>query len=144
MVIFKIDNMRMRIQNVDLDGDGVTGGVENVPSVSSNVHYMKDTTELGEALEHQNKDTADERGFNSVDFSARINNFQYAPLVAVDMVATMKVISSKSRDVVRHIMRKSVSLEGKGREEFVNVVTGKHDNDIRKASVNNLTGTPQK
>ncbi len=139
----KIDGTRMRLKAVDIDGDGKAGGIEGIPKHQSGIMSVKDTSELGEALEHQNKDILDATGFSSSDYNARINSFQFSPLVAVDMIATMKVISNRSRDVVRHIMRKSVSVDGQGRKEFVDVVTGKTANDINKNKVGNLVGTPQ-
>lgn len=138
-----IDGVRMKLKPVDADGDGITGEVEDVPSHGSGIMQVQDTTELGQALDHQNKDHIDKTGFSSSDYNARINSFQFSPLVAVDMIATMKVISNRSRDVVRHIMRKSVSVEGKGREEFVDVVVGKMKADQAKASAANLMGTPK-
>lgn len=142
-MVINLDGVRMRLKPMDLDGDGQSGGIENVQQGDSGVMHVKDTSELGEALEHQNKDNLDPTGFSTSDYNARINEFQFSPLVAVDMIATMKVISQRSRDVVRHIMRKSVSVGGQGRQEFVDVVTGKTANDLKKASAGNLVGTAQ-
>lgn len=139
----RIDGTRMRLAPRDLDGNGIAGGVEGIQQ-QGGIMSIKDTSELGEALEHQNKDVLDPSGFSTSDYNARINSFQFSPLVAVDMIATMKVISARSRDVVRHIMRKSVSVDGKGREEFVNVVTGKKENDLKKMGANGVIGAPQK
>src|SRR3990172_6594693 len=133
-MVISLDGTRMRLIPLDADNDGRTGGIEGIRQQQSGIMQVKDTSELGEALEHQNKDNLDSTGFSTSDYNARINSFQFSPLVAVDMIATMKVISQRSRDVVRHIMRKSVSVEGKGRQEFVDVVTGKTANDMKKAS----------
>ena len=142
---YKIDGIRMKLQNVDIDGDGITDEVESVKSHrDSGVISIKDTTELGEALEHQNKDVENENRLSSVDFISRINSFQLGALVAVDTIASMHVISKDSRLVIKNLMRKAVSIDGKGRDEFVQVVTGKKENDIRKASASNLIGNQPK
>ena len=141
MSMFKIDGIRMRLANADVDNDGATNEVEDVRSHKDFRQIdIKDTTELGEALDHQNRDIEDENKLSSVDFISRINEYQHAPLVAVDTIAAMGVISSQARIVVKNIMRKAVSLGGKGREEFVQVVTGKKENDIKKSQM--VVGNP--
>lgn len=143
---FRIDGVRMKLEKTDFDGDGNTDEAESIKThKDSGVVNIKDNTELGEALEHQNKDTENEQRLSSVDFISRIGGMQLPSLVAVDTIASMGVISRDARIVVKNIMRKAVSLEGKGREEFVQVVVGKKESDIRKASIGNMTGgTPQR
>lgn len=141
----KIDGIRMRLKAVDVDKDGKTGSIESVSShKDEGIMSIKETSELGEALSLQNQDTENDQRLSSVDFVSRIHSFQHAPLVAVDTIASMGVISSESRMVVKNIMRKAVSLEGKGRQEFVDVVTGKTERDIARKSVGNLSPEGQK
>lgn len=144
-MIHKIDGIRMRLVSKDIDGDGVTGGTENVQShKDQGIARIKESSELGEALELQNLDIENEHRLSSVDFISRINNFHLAPLVAVDTISSMGVISRNARIVVKNIMRKAVSLEGKGRAEFVELATGKREADLKKASVQNMAGSNQK
>lgn len=140
---FRIDGVRMKLESPDLDGDGVMGGLETIKSNQDRgVMQIKENTELGEALDLQNRDIENSERLSSVDFISRINNFQHAPLVAVDTLCAMKVISRDARIVVRNIMRKSVSLDGKGRKEFVELVTGKKELEIKRQA-NNLMGHGQ-
>ena len=139
---FNIDGIKMRLSSYDLDGDGITGGTENVQRKNNDAITLKDTSELGEALEHQNKDTENDMRLSSVDFISRINEYQHAPITAVEFIASAGVISRNSRVITRIIKRNAVSLGGKGRTEFVDVVTGKKQNDIQK-SIQNMAGSNQ-
>ena len=133
----------MKLEAIDLDKDGNTDEIEGVKSHKDRgILNIKDNTELGEALEFQNKDVENDQRLSSVDFISRINNYQHAPLVAVDTIASMGVISGDARIVVKNIMRKAVSLDGKGRQEFVDVVVGKKEGD-RRLGISNLTGDGQ-
>ncbi len=137
---YKIDGIRMELNPHDVDNDGITGGVESVSShKDKGVMNIQEKGELAEALELQNRDVMTDDNLSSVDFASRLNNFQVAPIVAVDVVASMNVISERSRMIVRHIMRKLVSLDGKGRSEFVDVVVGKQERDTARKSLGNLT-----
>lgn len=141
---FCIDGIRMKLEVADVDNDGNIGGIEKVKQFQEKgTIRIKESSELREALELQNVDIENEQRLSSVDFVSRINSYQHAPLVAVDTIASMGVISKDSRLVVKNIMRKAVSLEGKGRQEFVDVVVGKKEQDIRK-SVSNLAAENQK
>lgn len=129
-MIYKIDGIRMQLAQPDVDGDGNAGGIEKIESHRDmGVVNFQDKSELGEALEHQNKDTENERGMSSVDFISRINEIQHGSMSAVTYLARAHVISQTARDLVTDLMRKSVSLQGKGREEFVQVVVG---NTVKK------------
>lgn len=141
---FKIDGIRMKIAISDIDHDGKTGGIEKIQGVKSEFMHIKDTTEMGEALEHQNSDIENEERLSSVDFISRINEFQHAPISAVEFIASHGVISKHARLITRVIKRNAVSLGGKGREEFVDVVVGKKENDIRKSGIANMSGSSQK
>lgn len=141
MTIYNFGGQRVRMGKADLNNDGVISGIEELQRTRpDNVHYLKDTTELGEVLEHQNKDVIDQTGFSSSDFIANINSFQFSPLVVIDLMSTMRMTSKESRDVVRHILRKSVSIDAMGREHFIDAVAGKHSKDMQKASMSNVAG----
>lgn len=130
----------MKLEISDIDNDGKTGGVEKVQSAKSEFMQIKDTTEMGEALDHQNRDEENSERMSSVDFISRINEYQHAPISAVEFVASHGVISKNARSITRFIKRNAVSLDGKGRQEFVDVVVGKKENDVRKAGISNMTG----
>lgn len=138
-MLYKIDGIKLKLTPTDVDMDGEVGGIEKVKShADSSIMHIKESTELGEALQFQNKDVENADRFSDVDFISRIDPFQLAPLVVVETLATMGVISRDSRKIVRHVMRKSVSLKGKGRQEYVDVVVGKMARDASRGGVQQL------
>jgi hypothetical protein len=144
MTSIKLDGIKMRLQVADYDGDGITGETETIQQqAGSNQINIQDTSELGEAMGKMNEDVKNADGFSSVDFVSNINSFQIAPMVALEMMANLKVVSSGSQ-LVRNLMRKSVSLtdakSGVGRSDYVKAVTSKLENEMRKASASNLMG----
>lgn len=132
--MIRIDGIRMKIESADIDGDGIINEVESVKSHDKGFMQIKDSTELGEALEHQNMDVDNKRGMNSVDFISRLAPYEIAPMSAVTYISRAGVISGTAKDLVIDIMRKKVSEKGKGRDEFVNVVVGKKEQEIKKGS----------
>ena len=140
---FRIDGIRMKIEAVDLDRDGNTHEIESVKShKEGDTIGFKDVTELGEVLDHQTRDIENKERLSSVDFISNINNFQHAPISAVEFIASAGVISRESRIITRIIKRNAVSLGAMGRKQNVEVAVGKRENDIRK-SVGNLVGQGQ-
>lgn len=141
---FRLDGIRMRFEHADLDGDGEIGGSEVVKgNIDKGLMSIKETSELGEALGELNKDDDNDIRMSGIDFKSRVSSFQIAPLVAVDTVASMGVISADARKLVRNIMRKMVSLDGKGREELVKVAVGRQEEE-RKRGASNLVGENQR
>src|SRR3990172_2432564 len=124
MAMFKLDGIRVRMEHTDLDNDGITDEVESIKRRGNNIIDIKDTTELGEAMGKMNEDTKDAEGFSSVDFISNINAFQISPMVALDMMSKMKIVHIGG-DLIRDLMRKSVSLDARGRDDYVKAVTAK-------------------
>lgn len=127
---FKIDNIRMKLESVDIDGDGNIDEAESVPSSKGGFMQIKDSTEMGEVMEAMNKDSEDTR-----DALSNINSYQHPGLVAVSFISQNGVISRRSSHIVTEIMRKAVSVDAMGRKQSVDAITGKKQNDISRANV---------
>ncbi|NIP39039.1 MAG: hypothetical protein GWO07_07100 [Candidatus Dadabacteria bacterium] len=139
-----VDGAKIIIAPLDLDGDGKTGGVERINKFNA-VQPAKETTELGEAIHELNKDDVTPDRLSSIDFRSRINPFEMTPMVALDASIGMGVIPVVCGVLNRSKMRKSVSEGGKGRQEFVDIVTGKRnlDDSNFKAGMKNFVGVNQ-
>lgn len=126
-----LNGVKIEIIKADLDGDGKTGGVEKVQqNFNKNIVNVKESTELGDAIKEQNKDTVSER-LSSMDFGSRIDKMEMSPMVALDSLIGMGVIPIECGKLNRVKMRKSVSINGEGRKEFVDLVTGKKEQDMK-------------
>lgn len=141
---FRIDSIPVRLESVDIDRDGRSDETETIKShKEQGVLQFKESSELGEALEQQNRDIENQQRLSSVDFLSRLNPYSVSPVSAVEFISANGVISRDARLITRIFKRNIVSDGGKGRQEFVDVVVGKKESDIRKAGIQNLTGQPQ-
>lgn len=141
MSLFKIDSVRMKIEQSDIDGDGIIGELESVPTHHEAGKYViSDTTELGEALNHVSKDVDEPSGFSSVDFIASINSYQHICLVVLNMCSDIHLLGGKTKNLVRNILRKTVSIDARGRNDAVKIASGKAELDVKKSGLQNITG----
>jgi len=135
----KINGVRIELVAADLDKDGITGGTEQVQqSFDKGQVPIKESTELGDALTEFNKDDVTSERLSSIDFKSRINQYELPPMIVLDVLIAMGILTTKCGMLNRVKMRKSVSLEGLGRKEFVDVVTGKKEQDIRAANLGQM------
>ncbi|KKN50107.1 hypothetical protein LCGC14_0636050 [marine sediment metagenome] len=127
-----INGIKTELIAADLDRDGSTGGTEKVQqSFDQGNVPIKESSELGDALTKFNEDNVNKERLSSIDFMSRIDPFEMPPMVGFSSLIGLKVIPVESGIIIRNKMRKSVSLKGLGRGEFVDVVTGKKEQDIR-------------
>ncbi len=133
--IIVVNGIKTELVRADLDKDGQTGGTEKVhQSFDAGVTPVKESSELGDALSKFNEDIVDKERLSSIDFMARIDLFTMPPLVGFSSLIGLKTVPIESGIIIRNMLRKSVSLQGKGRGEFVDVVTGKKEQDIRMSA----------
>ena len=140
-----LDGDKIEIVPTDLDGDGKVRGVERLGNTNSMIP-VKETSEMGDALTEFNKDDVSMDRLSSIDFRTRINPFELPSMIALDSLIGMGVIPIRAGILNRVKMRKSVSLNGEGRKEFVNLVVGKQDKDMKiggKQMAGNMMGYPQ-
>jgi hypothetical protein len=124
----------------DIDRDGRVNEAESVKSYKDKgMIDLKDSTELGETLGHLNKDIENNRRLSSVDFISRLNGLQIPAISCVEFITAHGVISRDAKEITRIIKRNVISLEGKGRDDIVNIAVGKTERDIRKAGIHNLS-----
>lgn len=139
-----VNGIKTELVAADLDNDGVTGSTEKIhQSFDKGITPIKETSELGDALAKFSEDIVDKERLSSIDFMARIDPFEMPSMVGFSSLIGLKVIPIESGILVRNKMRKSVSLKGMGRGEFVDVVTGKKEQDIRLGAAQmgkNFTG----
>lgn len=140
-----IDGIRTELIAADLDKDGTVGGTEKIQQkIDTGQIPIKESTELGDALTEFNRDDVTKERLSSIDFKSRIDPLELPPMIVLDVLIAMGVLTTKCGMLNRVKMRKSVSLKGLGRGEFVDIVTGKKEMDIKSANVmqktQNFTG----
>lgn len=89
-------------------------------------------TELGESLEHLNKDEVEPDKMTSIDMRGRLHHAEISSILALDSLVSIGVCPSALLSFTRRKKRLSVSVDGKGRTEVVHITTGKQENDRKK------------
>lgn len=142
-----LNGVKTELVTADIDKDGKIGGTEKIQqNFDRNIMPIKESTELGDAIKEQNKDIVSER-LSSMDFGSRIDKLEMSPMVALDSLIGMGVIPVECGKLNRVKMRKSVSIQGQGRKEFVDLVTGKKEYDMKAGfgqKLSNFIGLGQK
>lgn len=136
-MIITIDGVRTKLQAPDIDGNGRTDTPERIVQrfqPSGGTTPIIQPTELGESLKYLNDDSFD---FNTrvsdIDMKARLHPMQVAAITAWEWLVKNNGIPENSGALTRLLKRNSVSIKGLGRQEMVDMVRGKKEQDIKMA-----------
>ena len=131
MTIIKIDGVPVKVISPDLDGDGNVGGVETI-SKDMGLTNINQSSELGDSLKELNKDSIEgDTRMSGIDMRARLHPLEISSILALDALVSLRIMPTSCLAFTRQKKRLSVSLEGKGREEIVNIVAGKRELDAK-------------
>lgn len=135
MTIVYIDGVPCRLENADLNKDGSVGGIEAIrQATDSGIVPVQQPTELGESLKELNQDSIDPvTRMSDIDMRSRLHHNEVSSVLALDALVAFGVCPVQCLSFTRQKKRLSVSLEGRGREEIVEVVAGKKQQDIDSA-----------
>ena len=90
-------------------------------------------TEIGDALRNLNNDDIDpDTRMSGIDMRSRIGSAEISPILAIDACVCLGVLPRKCLTLTRQKKRLSVSLNGLGRDDITNVVSGKQEMDAKK------------
>lgn len=82
-----------------------------------------DEAELAQVLGNLDKDRLDETGMSTMDFNSRLRKHEINAILGVDFLNRMGLLPDVG-DITRQKKRLSVSLDGQGRKEKVDIVRG--------------------
>lgn len=102
---------------------------------------IKHETELGQSLKELNKDNV-EYGINmtSIDLRSRLHYAEIIGIVQYDFLIAINFLPLKCLPLTRIKKRDNVSLDGKGREEIVDIVAGKRAGESPSGFWSKLVG----
>ena len=141
MTIISLDGIPTKLINPDLDGDGITGGIERVVKKFSNdgVTNIQQNTELEGSLKELNADSINpETRMSQIDMRSRLHAIEISAVLAVDALVAFGVLPQKCLTLSTQKKRLNVSEEGKGRQEMVELVAGKTDRDVKMGSMGRM------
>ena len=142
MVIITLDGVKTKLIPTDLDGDGVTGGVEEVKQkFSDSVTNITQGTELEGSLKELNADSINpETRMSQIDMRTRLASFEISAVLAVDSLVALGVLPQRCLPLSTQKKRLNVSEGGKGRAEMVELVAGKREQDAKTGMLGGFTG----
>jgi len=137
MTTITLDGIKTKLVPTDLDGDGVTGGVERVQQkLSDSVTNITQGTELEGSLKELNADSINvETRMSAIDMRTRLHSFEISAVLAVDSLVALGVLPQKCLPLSTQKKRLNVSEGGKGREEMVTLVAGKREQDAKMGAM---------
>ena len=133
MTITVLDGVRIQVKPIDLDGDGQTGGIEIINQrLDDGVIGINQSSELGDSLKELNLDIVEQNTrMSGIDMRARLHPLEISSILALDTLVSLGICPHKCLSFTRQKKRLSVSEDGKGREEIVEIVGGKKEQDVR-------------
>jgi len=135
MTIIRLDGIPIRLEAPDLNKDGKKGGIETIEyQPMSGTTQIIQPTELGESLKSLNDDTIEtDTRMSGIDMRARLHPIEVGSILCLDALVSLRVLPTRCLAFTRQKKRLSVSIKGKGREEMVNIVAGKREQDAKMA-----------
>ncbi len=126
-----VDGVPTKLESPDVDGDGITGETESLMRGQQGITSINQPTELGETLKELNKDVLETSRMTAIDLRARLHYVEIANVLALDSLVALGVCPTECLAFTRQKKRLSVSLDGKGRDDIVQIVAGKRELDAK-------------
>ena len=97
MTTIVLDGVKTKLVPADLDGDGVTGGIEQIKQkFSDSVTNITQSTELEGSLKELNADLINpDTRMSQIDMRTRLASFEISAVLAVDSLVALRVLPQK-------------------------------------------------
>ena len=97
------------------------------PGESGRVN-VNEVSDIAESLKELNKDEINEKQLSAIDLRCRIESSELSGILTIDTLIGFRVLPAECQNFTLRKKRLSVSLNGKGRDEIVQMVIG----DVKK------------
>lgn len=121
-----LNGIDIQVTPKDLDQDGTTGGIEYIQQhIHDDIQPILQPTETAETIKALNNDDL-EKGtrMSGIDLKSRLKEVEISAILAVDACVSLGFLPTKLLSLTRQKKRLSVSLDGKGRQEIVEISHG--------------------
>lgn len=95
--------------------------------LNTEVQTLEEVNNIREVLINLDKDEVQEDNLTTIDFNTRLAQTEIAPIVALQLLHTLRVGGSACSLITRSIKRHKVSLGGLGRKEKVQIIQGERE-----------------
>ena len=131
--IIVLDGVKIELEDPDLDHDGKIGGVEILknPNFSGESEIITPNND-SELIKELNKDELEgEMGMSSIDMKANLHNVEVTALLAFDAIVGLRFLPKNCLPFTRQKKRLSRSVNFKGSQQIVEMITGKKEQDAK-------------
>jgi hypothetical protein len=115
--------------------EGVKLGNLNSPIFDKNITPIVQPSETGEVLAQLEKDELDANRLSSMDTKANLKSIEVSYICAYDTLSAIGIIPSRLSILTRSKKRLSVSENRSGRDDYVNISSGKKEQDARMGTM---------
>jgi hypothetical protein len=104
-----------------------------------------ESSELGDSLKELNDDKTDQTTkMSGIDLRTRLAFTEVSAILALDTLVAFKFVPERCLIFTRQKKRLAVSLAGKGRQEIVDIVAGKKEQDRKQGILGRIFNPHQK
>lgn len=129
---FKVDGKPITFIEEEDPGVYVPQKYYDVQDKQEGMLPVKESTELGDSLKELNNDDLEEgTRMSGIDMRSRLHYTEVSSILAVDSLVAFRFLPVSCLSFTRQKKRLAVSLAGKGRDDIVNLVSGKKDVDAK-------------
>lgn len=127
-----LDGIRIQLQPPDRESNQGDAELIEQAVQDHGIQEVVNKSELEGSLEQLNNDLIEsDTRMSGIDMRARLHPMEIASVLALDALVQLKVLPSNTLGFSRQKKRLSVSLDGKGRQEIVDIVGGKREQDAK-------------
>jgi len=100
-------------------------GLEN--TLDDDEHQIHELSELGEVMQSLDQDSINSEKLSNVDFNTRLSSVEINSIMIIDELANLGILPTEDTGLTRRKKRLSVSKDGLGRQEKVQIVQGQRE-----------------
>jgi hypothetical protein len=127
----------IKASNVELEQKPINR-FNNV-DVGSNFQPIQESSDISQTIQELNDDSLTDN-FSAIDMKTRLLNIEISSIIAVDCLVGMGFLPKQAGFITRSKKRLAVSLNGRGREEIVNIAGGLRDNKAGTSFMDKFSG----
>jgi len=88
------------------------------------IQHVQESSDLSQTIKEFNEDILGKDKMSSIDMKSRLHPVEISSIIAVDSLVTLNFLPSNTSFITRSKKRLSVSQNGEGRKEVVQIAQG--------------------
>jgi hypothetical protein len=106
------------------------------PPIQTTTTNITESSELGDVMKFMNEDLVEaDKSMSTIDVKTRLGFLEISSILAVDTLVSLNFLPIQLINFTRMKKRLNISFLGRGREESVQIVVGKREQDLKKGGM---------